>query len=296
MHLSGSAGESRILVSETANPDPGYANRIYAFGSPAPDSFAELFAFGGTGSPPGRFDRAVALDSVEEVNGTTTSVVVADRGNERVQRVTATPENNGLVVWVSAAQDPGPPPRGGGNSPPLSNEPTGGPGVRINGGARYTRSPEVILSVDEPAGTTEVEIANNAGFVASQRFRSGLKQLDWRLDARDPDRVRRRVFVRFPGSDHGVESDEIRLDRGRPKVSSARIARGKSDWILRVVAADDGSGLSELLVGPERDGPFREISFEPRTTVASKKVARWVVVSDLVGNVSPPKRSGRRGR
>ena len=232
--------------------------------------------------------------------GFTSAVVVADRDNERVQRVTSKSSENGTVDWVSAASDPGPPPVAagpGGTDPTLPDDGpvrNGNARIQIDGGARFTATPEVLLTLDEPKDTNAIEIANNAAFDDSQRFPSGSERIEWQLEARAPDRVRRRVFVKFAGSGRRTATDEIRLDRSRPKVRTARIIRAKNGWVLRVVAADEGSGLAEIRTAPREAGPYQERSFEPRMLIERRKDARWVKVADLVGNVSGLERSSRR--
>ena len=298
VHLSGEAGQGRILVSEAANADPGYAHRAYAFSAAGGDSYPELFNFGGLGTEPGRLNGAVAMEGAAVTGGLATEVVIADRSNERLQRLTATAADNGNVIWVAAAQDPGPPPQpgsGDGSGGGSGDEgPSRNPRIQINAGARYTAKPDVLLTLDEPRGTESIEIANDAGFETGKRFDAGSDGIGWRLESEDPDRVRRRVFVRFQGSGRRVVSDEIRLDRGRPKIRSARVIDGRNGPVLSVIAADAGSGLSELRFAATRKGPFQEQSFEFRTPLEAKRDARFVRVADLVGNVSALERSRRR--
>ena len=68
----------------------------------------------------------------------------------------------------------------------------------------------------------------------------------------------------------------------------------KNGWVLRVVAADEGSGLAEIRTAPREAGPYQERSFESRILLERRKDARWVKVADLVGNVSGLERSSRR--
>jgi hypothetical protein len=303
VHVSANAGEARILVSETANAEPGYAHRVYAFAATPPDAFPELFNFGGPGAAPGRLNQAVALDAVATEQGIASAVVVADRENERLQRLTASDTDNGTVAWVAGAQDPGPPPAtgpggggggGGGGDTGDDPGPDNAPSVRINGGARYTKSAEVTLTLAQPRGTRSIEIANDADFARAERFAAGRTEVDWRLERDPPDRVRRRVFVRFAGSGRGVVSDEIRLDRRRPKIRGARIVEPRGGWGLRVIASDSGSGLAELHSAPRRNGPWQERGFESLTAIDRPAGARWVRVADLAGNVSKLERARRR--
>lgn len=136
VHLSGEGGQGRILVSEAANADPGYAHRIYAFGAAGGGSFPELFNFGGLGTEPGRLNNAVAIEGIGTAGGLATEVVVADRSNERLQRLTATTSDNGNVVWVASAQDPGPPPAPGPETVPA----VAGPATRGPPALRGSRS------------------------------------------------------------------------------------------------------------------------------------------------------------
>lgn len=69
---------------------------------------------------------------------------------------------------------------------------------------------------------------------------------------------------------------------------------GRSGPVLSVIAADAGSGLSELRFSATRKGTYQEQSFEFRTPLESKRDARFVRVADLVGNVSKIERSRRR--
>ena len=309
VHLGGDAGEGRIIVSETQNPAAGYAHRVYAYQSTA-GAYTEIFNLGGLGSAPGQLNGAGSLDAVE--GGLAASIVVADRANQRIQRLSAaSPSDAGNVIWVSGASDPGPPPvppdgqvnlgGGGGGGGAAAGGAGGGagggrPGVAINDGARFTATPNVLLRIEEPAGANAIEIAHRAGFGSPTRVASGTRTLDWNLLVDAPDRVRRRVFVRFPGAGRGVVSDEIRLDRRRPRVGSARLVRRRGGWVLRVVAADTSSGLAELQIASGRRGPYEPRGFKPRTRLERASHARYVRVADAVGNVSDTARARRARR
>jgi hypothetical protein len=323
VYLLNSAGSPRLYFSDSANDDVANRQRIFAAQAssdtapydcelPLPNDdrpFDEAFNFGGLGSGPGQFNDPVAFDVVTGSGPPYTHVVVAIRGNQRIQRVTAQPDDNGGLEWQASAPDPGPPPSGGGavtgggstsggggSSGGTSGSEGGTPRVTIDGGAAFTRSANVTLTVTEPAGTTAVDLSNSSDFAGfERRALEASRTYSWTLDTQGSDRVPKRVNVRFAGTTSDPVFDEITLDRraplvGDPTVEKRRKKGKKPRWLLRVPASDEVSGLDRLEYGPERDGEYKSRAFKSPLRLEDRSDALYVRVTDVAGNVSGTKR------
>jgi hypothetical protein len=328
-----SSSTPRIYFADAANDDVNNRHRIFAaeatFAAPPFDGtnrpFDEIFNFGGLGTGQVQFDDPVAFDVLATTAPASTHVIVADRRNERIQRVTAqqAPPGPGNFVWEAGAVDPGPPPAAPGGTTPGgggsgtgagagTTQPAGGSpgaggtvGVTIEGGARYTNSPYVELTVREPAGTTAVEISNGSAFTDKDtRAVQTSLGYEWTLEQGGSDQAPRTVYVRFPGSGSDrVYSDDIVLDRKAPLVGAATLSpkgkkRGKKGrrWLLRVAADDEVAGVDQVHLAKAAGGPYESRDFADRITVRREDRPRFVRVTDFAGNVSPPVSVSRRGR
>lgn len=162
------------------------------------------------------------------------------------------------------------------------------PGVSIEDGARFTRTPRVQLAIAWPDGATGMRIATDGGF----------KGADWRpvaseaaiaLEA-DPDaRLPHVVYVRFRG--RGIDAretytDDIILDTTAPVVDAATAQPAPSGIRVTTRARDALSGLDSLQVtaGPGR--PVTTVPYVARATVRVKGRRPLVRVVDRAGNES----------
>lgn len=143
--------------------------------------------------------------------------------------------------------------------------PAEGPvGISINDGARYTRDPNVTLTVRWPQWSEFLTIANDGGFAPATTLPVGEK-ISWRLDTGGPAQRPRTIYVRFQR--FGVEeevtyTDDIYLDTGKPtiRVTAVPFRRGPSK--LRLKASDEVSGVTSMQVmrkGKQQDWqPFKQ--------------------------------------
>ena len=164
---------------------------------------------------------------------------------------------------------------------------TPGPGgVSIEGGARYTRSAKVTLTVRWPALATSVLVANDGGFTPAGSFPLA-GEIPWELDTGADGR--KTVYVRFPGAAGDTTyQDDIILDATAPRIRSA-VLKGRR---LRLRASDATSGLATVHVTRNRARPGKGRRFRGTLRVAGSP--RWVRVTDHAGNRTRGHRIKRR--
>lgn len=182
------------------------------------------------------------------------------------------------------------------NPPPACDPPPSGPvGISINGGATYTNSRRVTLSVVWPTCTTTFELANDGGFTRAQRQPTAQKVV-WRLASSGPERLPKTVYLRF-GSERVNYTDDIILDERAPviisvsatggQLATARDSAQTTRWALRIRAKDSNSGLSGMQVTTSRSRPGRVLPFAARWVAPVPGRRAFVRVQDRAGNWSP---------
>lgn len=169
--------------------------------------------------------------------------------------------------------------------------------VRINGGAAFTNSPDVVLEIKPGMVPSDLELSNDGGFLPLVRVpvrRNG--RYPWRLLSSGPERLAKTVYVRH--HDYGLTAtDDIILDETVPTVVSAVLvplsatsaaarAAGVSRRKVRLVARDRTSGVARVQSAVTRGRPGRWVRFERRATVPVGRSARWIRVADRAGNRS----------
>jgi hypothetical protein len=180
----------------------------------------------------------------------------------------------------------------------LPAPPPGDVGVTINHGALYTRDPVVEVSPVWPAFTSRIRIANDGGFREAKAYPIGESQR-WLLDSSGPERLPKRVYVRFDGARHtgGPQNftDDIILDERKPVLIEANVLAGRAatptvatrrSVRLVVRARDNVSGVSRMQVATKRRHPGRWARFRRISRVRSTADALWVRVRDRAGNRS----------
>ena len=166
--------------------------------------------------------------------------------------------------------------------------PNGLNAMTIDNGALYTNDLDVTLTVHEGSlWRSSLTIANRPDFTGgrTERF-AGSASYRWTLEAGDPDRSVRRVYVRYTSDGTTPATtvmDDIILDRRLPVVSSARrVSRRK----VSVRARDAGrSGLHRLQFARRRLRPAKPIAYRSSVRVRAGR-AVWVRVIDRAGNYS----------
>ena len=184
-------------------------------------------------------------------------------------------------------------------------------GVMINGDDDETASTSVELSLNWPAGTVAIRVANNASFKWA-RVMAPVSLLAWELAATADDEDypdSRSVWVEFIGADgsRSTHFDEITLldnsggaDRDAPvvtlargskvSVASASVIGSKSARTVKVSVSDRRSGVNRVEV--RSNGRVTSTKVEPlRRAVYAIALpkgngAAWVRVLDVVGHAS----------
>jgi hypothetical protein len=184
----------------------------------------------------------------------------------------------------------------------VAPDPPGGlTGVTINGGARFTNDPDVVVSPVWPAGRTHVILSNDGGF--GDFVRSPLADsVPWRLDSSGPERLPKTIYARF--TPNGVTyQDDIILDETPPTVTEAEItgvgpqlsaaAVRKRVYHLHVRARDATAGVSRMRIASDRSKPGPVRRYRRAVDFRSASAEIFVKVRDRAGNWSRWKRCKR---
>ena len=236
----------------------------------------------------------------EDINGATQrtyTAVTADSGArlscaERATNIVGTSEERSGEILVRT-------PRG-------TSDDSSDVGVSVAFGARYTRTPRVTVRVVAPTGTATISLSNDGGFTSASTVavrEDGL--YSWQLDAEGPERLPKRVYVRF-GRSSQTYSDDIILDTTEPRVQRASVeslaTRGRAStagarrrYRLRISATDLTSGLARLQSRASRRGRISSRAFARRLTIRAARRPAYVRVADGAGNWSSWRRINRRG-
>ena len=184
---------------------------------------------------------------------------------------------------------------------------TGGEGVTINDGARYTNDPDVVLRVVSAQGADRVLLSNDGGFGAPvSRPIAATARYPWTLD-RDPgrdERLPKTVYARFggpAGTSPLTFTDDIILDTIAPTVVQATLSavetralasaaaakpRKARRFTVRLRARDNASGVARLQLAANRRRPQKARPFKRTTTFRARTAPRYVRVYDAAGNPS----------
>ena len=168
-------------------------------------------------------------------------------------------------------------------------------GVTINAGAQYTRTPDVTVSANFPAGVTQLLVSNDGGFLTPITF-PAQREVKWRLDSSGPERLPKIVYVRFLTGPFVSEThtDDIILDETPPQVTGATLAgaaatanraTASARRTLRIRARDNVSGVASMQVTKTKRRPGRVRRFSRRVAVAARGPV-YVRVRDKAGNWS----------
>jgi hypothetical protein len=160
--------------------------------------------------------------------------------------------------------------------------------VAIAGGAKYTRTPRVVLDVVWPTGAKDIVIANDGGFRDATTVPVQAR-VDWVLATSGSERSKRTVYVRFDGDPAQTFTARILLDRTPPRIRSLALAGHR----LVISATDSLSGVETVQMRSAAGG-VTTVRYRPRVRVPAGLGA--VRVGDGAGNYSRWRRapSGRR--
>ncbi|HEX8744577.1 MAG TPA: PKD domain-containing protein [Thermoleophilaceae bacterium] len=181
---------------------------------------------------------------------------------------------------------------GGGGTGTGGDTGAGSPSVTINGAAAFTRRPEVTLSLVPPQGATLVEVANDGDFRNATRFAIVPGVYPWQLEPDGPERIPRKVYVRFFGSSFvpptEVFTDTIVLDQVPPRLLPPILASySRGVRTIRVSAADGTSGIAGVHVTTNRQRPGALRRYRRTMRIrATRRAAIYVRAVDRAGNAS----------
>lgn len=274
---SGSASATSAAVTIPTGPVDGVPANTVAptiSGSPEPGKTLTCNPGSWTGGP--TYAYAWRRGPAQVATGQTYVVGTGDVGASLSCVVTATNEN-GTATATSASVVVG--------EPPTPGTCTGPVGVSVNGGAVFTTSAAVTLTIRPPTGATTATIANDGGFdgAAARPLDSATCSYSWTLSSVGSDRMPRIVYVRF-GGDTETFTDDIVLDQVAPRVASATLRYRSGGWRLAVRADDAASGVASLQYAARRGGTGVTVAYREQVRVPSSVAARWVRVRDRAGN------------
>ena len=166
--------------------------------------------------------------------------------------------------------------------------PSPGPlGVSINGGARYTRDPDVTVTVRWPRWVTWLRIANDGGFSPSATM-AVERKISWRLDTGGAQRRPRTIYVRFGQLDFEEEAtytDDIYLDLVKPTIRVTAVPVESGPPQLRLRARDKVSGVASMQL--KRNGKKQGWRpFKKSLRLSGSAAGLRVRVKDKAGNFS----------
>lgn len=175
------------------------------------------------------------------------------------------------------------------------------PGISVNGGAAYTNSTDVSVTVEPPACVvpyaTSVELSNDGGFRASTKLpfdtpeSDGSFKVRWTMASTGKERLPKTVYANITGTRY---TDDIILDQGDPVIESATLATagtaGTSGagrrFTVNLKAKDSNSGVGFAQAAVTKTKPSGLVRYRSRLTVTSMGRPRWIRVQDRAGNFS----------
>lgn len=279
--------------SSTAASDPWFVGTAVAPDNTTPPSINGTPAQGRTltcatgswtGTPAPRFAFVWLRNGVQIAGATTSTYVVrsADVGAQLGCTVTGTNQAGADSAVAASVTPTGP------VVTPPADPCRGTPRVTIAGGATYVRRPQVTLTIVVPADATAIQVSNTASFSGARTVSRGARcSAPWTLAAPRSDSTPARVWVRWTGGSTAgrTVSDTVRFDRTGPRLTSATVRYAKRHWTLRLKASD-ANGIATVTYGRTRTSGLRTVRASGAVRVSSPAAARWVRVTDRLGNQS----------
>jgi hypothetical protein len=175
------------------------------------------------------------------------------------------------------------------------------PGISVNGGATYTNSTNVSLTVEPPACVvpyaTSVELSNDGGFKRSTKRPLETPESDssftvnWTMISTGKERLPKTVYANISGTRY---TDDIILDQRDPVIESASatslgatgaLAAGQR-FRVTVKAKDSNSGVGFAQTAVNKANPSVLVRYKSRFTATSQGRPKWIRVQDRAGNFS----------
>jgi hypothetical protein len=178
-------------------------------------------------------------------------------------------------------------------------------GVTINNEARFTRTPDVVVTATFPSFATSMLLSNDGGFLHPTTFKTQ-KETRWKLDSSGPERLPKTVYVRFLAGTLPSETftDDIILDEIPPVVQQASVAPAAGTasarsahaaklgrWKVKLKAKDSNSGVAKVQVTASKRKPGKLLRYSRKLTVRSAKRPKFVRARDKAGNFSKWKKA-----
>jgi hypothetical protein len=281
-----------VVSFETINDNPLVTQTQHMLRARASVPFGSVASYAFDSDGNGSFETPATIDPL----GGMARVVYAQAGHYNV-RVRATAAAGGSA-------DSGPL-----DGPPFLDvrpkPPAGTVGVSIDGGADYTNTPKVQLSIVWPRLSLQVFVANDGGFGGASG-QALVASIPWTLRSTGPERLPKTVYVRFEGVPNdllpgGVQvggpsatyTDDIILDQTAPVLESASLAgapgaataaRTKRFRVrLRAKDGNSGVGMAQFRAGRKRLAP---VKFRRSLAVKATRAPSAARVRDRAGNWS----------
>jgi len=175
--------------------------------------------------------------------------------------------------------------------------PTEDTGVSINGGAQFTNTPDVYVTLSWPAFATLARLSNDGGFGGAAN-RELAATVPWKLDSSGPERLPKTIYVRFRGAGDDTKTfqDDIILDQTAPEIAGAsvansavaRIAAKSRNYRIKVRASDKTSGVASAQFATDKSKKKLSKAQTYKSAMTFKATAKplWVRVQDRAGNFS----------
>ena len=175
--------------------------------------------------------------------------------------------------------------------------PTEDTGASINGGAQFTNTPNVSVTLSWPAFATLARLSNDGGF-GGAASRELAATVAWRLDSSGPERLPKTIYVRFRGAGDDTKTfqDDIILDETAPVIAGASVASSAAaqaaaksrTYRIKVRASDKTSGVASAQFATDKSKKKLSKAQKYSATLTFKATSKplWVRVQDRAGNFS----------
>jgi hypothetical protein len=170
-------------------------------------------------------------------------------------------------------------------------------GVSINGGAQFTNSVDVTLSLPAEPGTAEMQVGNDGGLIGAA-WEPYATQRAWQITAYSGQVLPHTVYVRFKSASGAITTiyqDDIILDVNAPSVNVSLGAPvgspGGPVRTVQIAATDDGTQPGQLQMRLSNRTDFAGAAWAAYAASVnwdfSGGATVYVQVLDGAGNASP---------
>lgn len=169
------------------------------------------------------------------------------------------------------------------------------PTITIDGGAEYTNTPHVQVTLANVGQPFWIEVSNDGGFGAEVFKSPDEVSFPWTLNSTGPERLPKWVYIRTLSADPRFSghtyADDIILDERPPAVDSAQLVSpplraASARQTVRLKAHDDVSGVSRMQFRRGRATSAAWRAFRALASMPARKGKLYVRVRDGARNVS----------